>query len=297
MTDLEYIEKIGSGSQGSVWKGKDKTGRVVAIKITRLTRWHGLDKLEKEVNALKKISLSPNCNPYIVCYYDSYHDVESNKFILVMEFIDGENLTKYSNRLRKANSKYLTKDIYLITKDIATGIQILHDNDIIHRDIKPDNIVIDKNKTPKLVDFGLVCETIKCDYREEKIDCCKGNAGTPNYMAPEVLNLSVAYFASDIWSFGATIYYSITGKTLYPKVKTISQLKSALFREPVPILSSGNKYLDEIVNKSLMKHSFKRITVDDINNIYKEADKNLKDKNKRILASYLADGIDISLFQ
>ena len=196
----KLTQLIGKGSQGSVWKGMNTENKeIVAIKIINVIGPPQLLAAQKEAEILKSISKEPDCNPYIVCYYDSFR--EENKFLLITEFIEGVTLTLYSEKLRDDKNPKLDRYLALIAKDIITGIQTLHNHDIIHRDIKPDNIIIDKNMTPKLVDMGFSCETEVCKLYQVEIPCYHGSFGTPIYMAPEVLLKNVWYLVSDVWSF------------------------------------------------------------------------------------------------
>src|SRR5207249_3713394 len=94
----------------------------------------------------------PQCNPFLACYYNHFYS--DDKLYIVSEFIDGVTLDVYCDNLfsQKEYSK-LYRHLLLIVKDIVTGLKLVHGKGIIHNDIKPQNIIIDKDLTPKLVDF------------------------------------------------------------------------------------------------------------------------------------------------
>ena len=156
------IEKLGEGSFGSVWKvtkKDDPEKKVIALKIIYLPNDRAAEEAEKEVDILKR--LTP-CNPSVVCYYGSKKlkltEIGKPLMLIEMEYIDGETLTKFSERFRNNRDVDLYKHLVALTIDIAKGMKFLHSNGIIHRDIKPDNIMIEKGTNqPKLIDVGLGC--------------------------------------------------------------------------------------------------------------------------------------------
>jgi len=255
-----YLQELGKGAFGSVWKVM-KDGKIIALKKIQLQD----DKMRtialKEVELLKKIS-NP-CIPSLTCFYD-YH-IEGNTLFIEMEYIEGETLLNFSKKYRGNSSLY--KYLLAITKDLVQGIQYLHKNGIIHRDIKPENIMIDKNNQPKLIDIGIGCKIGEnnCKYKSEKIECCLGRAGTPLFMAPETLFNNVSYFASDIFSLGATLYFSATGANIYsPKPKTIQELTDILKFGKLQKLETDNIQLNRLVNDMLDKSVENRITSEEI---------------------------------
>ena len=161
-----------------------------------------------------------------------------------------------------------------IIKDIVPGLQYLHSKGIIHRDIKPDNIMIDKNNQPKLIDIGLACNALTGGYQEGGCNldgkpeaCCLGNAGTPLYMAPESLLNNVYYFGSDIFSLGASLYKAATGKFVYfPEPKTYPELLNMVKFVEIPVLETSNIQLNNFINLMLKRKVQNRITTQEIIN-------------------------------
>ena len=87
---------------------------------------------------------------------------------------------------------------------------------VLHNDIKPHNIVIDKRRFPKLIDFGISCDTrgknsTVCSHNGTRVDCCPGIYGTPQYGSPEMIMDNIKYPQSDIWSLGISFYNLATG--------------------------------------------------------------------------------------
>ena len=218
----------------------------------------------KEVEILKEVSSSfnTNCIPSLVCFYD-YH-IEKDTLYIEMEYIEGVTLDKFAEKLR--SSPKLNKYLLAIIKDIIQALQKLNSYGIIHRDVKPENIMINSNYQPKLIDIGLACKTNKgCSLSDKNISCCKGIAGTPYYSSPESLLDNIFYYVSDIYSLGASIYFASTGKVLFdPNPKNLNALKKLVETEKVPSLNTVNIQLNNLVNKMLIYNPDLRITSEEI---------------------------------
>ena len=139
-------------------------------------------------------------HPNIVKYYETYDDV--NYLYLLMELCPGGELFDNSQIFKKAGQKYTEMDAANITSKCLEALQHCHMLGIIHRDIKPENIMFGKDGEIRLVDFGLA--------KESSVKM-KTFAGTPYFMAPEVLSHNYG-FKCDIWSMGCVLYMLVTGK-------------------------------------------------------------------------------------
>ncbi len=193
----EVIEKIGSGGMADVYRAKDhRLNRFVAVKILKSeynedTKF--IAKFRQEAQAIACLS-----HPNIVGIYDVGEDKDMHFF--VMEFVDGITLKKYiENR-----GKLTVREAVGISLQIANGLEAAHANHIIHRDIKPQNILISKDGTAKVSDFGIA--------KAASSNTITANAmGSVHYISPEQARGGFSDEKSDIYSLGVTIYEMLSG--------------------------------------------------------------------------------------
>lgn len=274
LNDYEIISQLGKGAQGSIFSAVRASDRkLVALKVFDINDLNPevLKLAEHEAEALQQLSI-PNCNPFLGCYYDHFYDEEQKKFVIVMEYIRGKTAYDYFYPIRNQDKDKLYYYLLLMTKDLIKGIIYLHSRGFIHNDIKPDNIMINLESVPKLVDFGLSCLTVgpnakQCYDNGNTIPCCSGYGGTPAFASPEMLTSETRYPQSDIWSLGVSLYLLATGQ--YPfdfkGVKNTYDILNTIRNQIPKKLFSTNPLLNKIVNRALIKDPFRRTTATEIN--------------------------------
>ncbi len=202
LPNLEVTELLGQGGMGVVYKGRQPfLDRQVAIKLVRPDRTS--DANSQELFGREARSLAKLVHPYIVTVYEGGR--VGDLFYLVMEFVEGITLRQKISRTGLSQD-----DIRDFAPQIAEALQYAHDQNVIHCDVKPDNILVDSRNRVRLVDFGLarflgptVADT-SSDYRV---------AGTRRYMAPEQFSMPERVdHRVDIYSTGVVLFEMLTGK-------------------------------------------------------------------------------------
>jgi serine/threonine protein kinase len=200
--NYDLLEKIAEGGMGAIYRGRHRdSGQIVAIKIMPPHMAANpvlLKRFEQEFRAASRLN-----HPNIVRALD-YSDNGSTPY-LVMEFVEGESLGQKLER----DGRMSEAEAIRIIAQVAQGLHRAHKQNLVHRDVKPDNILIARDGVAKLADLGLVKET------ETDLNLTKTGRGlgTPHFMAPEQFrNAKNADIRCDIYSLGATLYQMVTGE-------------------------------------------------------------------------------------
>ncbi len=248
----QLIKELGRGEMGIVYLAKDpRINRLVAIKTVRFGE--AVDDSEikpikerffKEAEAAGRLS-----HPNIVTVYDVGEDYDL--CYIAMEFIEGKDLTPYC----KEDSLFPMKTVLKIGGIVAQALDYAHAQGVVHRDIKPGNIMILRNGAIKIADFGIARIMTSSRTRTGII------MGTPTYMSPEQLAGRRVDGRSDIFSLGIVLYELLTGEKPF-KGESITALTYQIANEPHPSLRDHNPDLPDcclrIVDKALMKEAEKR---------------------------------------
>lgn len=236
------LEKIGSGGFGDVWKAEKRTVLDVnyfALKFFR-PKDNGVDveSIGKEMAVWKRLKGLPHI--ISVIELDQFEDY----IYVVSDYADGGSLEKWlKNNDNKASSE---AEAVSITLQILTGLENLHEKGFIHRDLKPDNILLMNGKFC-LADFGV--------SREMKTHSkATGTAGTMEYMPPEAFAAKPSITPqTDIWAVGVILQRLLTGSLPYPQEDQPSLIAAILMSEPEHMPESVSESLREIVKKALQK--------------------------------------------
>ncbi|RXK42452.1 STE/STE11/CDC15 protein kinase [Tremella mesenterica] len=208
---------IGKGQFGTVYRALNlDTGQMVAIKRIALDGMedHEIDDVMREVELLKRLD-----HPSIVKYEGMSRDPDYLSIIL--EFVENGSL----GSVLKAFGKFNERLAATYTAKILEGLDYLHREGVVHCDLKAANILSTKNGNVKLTDFGVSLNTKAMENIQQT--AMSGVMGTPNWMAPEVINLDGARPPSDIWSLGCTVIEMITSK---PPFSDVSHPMAVMWR-------------------------------------------------------------------
>lgn len=222
--NYDLVEKIAEGSMGTVYKGRHwETKEIVAIKIIskEIARNPVLIKrFEQEFRIASKLE-----HPNIVRAIE-YCGSGTTPF-LVMEYVDGESLGDKLERVGKISEE----DALTIIIQVAHGLHRAHRQGLIHRDVKPDNILVNREGKAKLTDLGLAKDV---DASMDLTRTGRG-LGTPNFMAPEQFrNAKNASIRCDIYSLGATFYQMVTGELPFGVADPVQAMTRKLKNELPP---------------------------------------------------------------
>jgi serine/threonine protein kinase/tetratricopeptide (TPR) repeat protein len=220
--DYELLEQIGRGGQGVVFRARQKSlNRTVALKVINLGQWASKTHLKRfrlEAEAAARLE-----HPGIV----PIHEVgeRDGSCYFSMKFVEGGQLDEVVRRAPMS----IRQAVELITK-VARTVHYAHEHGILHRDIKPGNILLDAKGEPRLTDFGLarLVETESTVTRTMEV------LGTPSYMAPEqaVGNNAAISSATDVYGLGAVLYQLLTGQPPFAGGTTYETIKLVLDNEP-----------------------------------------------------------------
>jgi len=225
-------ELIGSGAYGRVYMGMNlDSGQLLAVKQVLIAANNGskekaqahIRELEEEVKLLRNLS-----HPNIVRYLGTAREEEALNILL--EFVPGGSI---SSLLGKFGS-FTEPVIRMYTKQLLQGLEYLHKNGIMHRDIKGANILVDNKGCIKLADFGASKQVVELATVSE----AKSMKGTPYWMAPEVIRQTGHGLSADIWSVGCTVIEMATGKPpwsqQFQEVAALFHIGTTKSHPPIP---------------------------------------------------------------
>jgi serine/threonine protein kinase len=227
------VAKLAEGAMSSVFKARDPAnGKTFAVKVASITTVREpvlLKRFEQEYRSTSNLS-----HPNIIRALE--FGWEGQRPFIVMELVDGEDLWTRIERLGKLTE---TEAVDVITQ-VARGLHEAHKNGILHRDIKPDNILLSADGQAKLADLGL-SKDLESDLA---LTCADRGLGTPNFIAPEQFgDAKHATVRCDIYGLGATLYMALTGKLPFDAPSMSQTLKRKLAddlvtpRKVVPAIS------------------------------------------------------------
>jgi len=275
----ELLKKIAEGGMGSIFMARNiKNNSVVAIKVMSPNYVHNpvlLKRFEQEFRVASKFN-----HPNLVRALEFGQDNELP--YLVLEFVNGESLGVIISQ----QGKFEELEGIKIIAQVAKALNQVHKDKLIHRDVKPDNILVGKNGIAKLTDLGLVKEILVGDLNLTRSG---RGLGTPNFMAPEQFrDAKNADIRCDIYSLGATLYTMLTGELPYKSVNPLETwmkkvqndlpaprelnprisertdwaIRRAMDSDPDNRPSSCREFVEDLVGKSTRKSSVTNPTLE-----------------------------------
>jgi Protein kinase domain len=237
---------IGKGGMGEVYRADDLVlGQAVALKflpeaLVGDSDW--LVRFRGEVRAARQVSHPNVCRVYDIAEVDGFT-------FLSMEFVQGEDLAGLLRRIGRLSPDKATE----MARGLAAGLAAAHDKGVLHRDLKPGNVLIDEHGRVRLADFGLA----GVDHQSE------GLSGTPAYMAPELFDRKPATVQSDIYALGLVLYEMFSGKPAFSgtTVRELARLHHEFTPPPLTeLVPEVDPMADRIILRCLAKDPAQRPT-------------------------------------
>lgn len=248
----KVLGRIGAGGMGTVYKAEHKImGRIVALKVMArnlLASKDALDRFRREVRLASRLS-----HPNIVTVHDA--DEADGIHFLVMEHVDGVSLDRLVDR--KGPLPVVTA--CQLIRQAALGLQHAFERDMVHRDIKPHNLMVTRKGHVKVLDFGLarIAAGEGSSVTSPTLTSPGMVLGTPDFVAPEqARNPAAADTRADLYSLGCTLYFLLTGRPPFGGDTTIAKLIAHMEDAPFPLTSLRTDLppgLAEVVNKLMAK--------------------------------------------
>ena len=237
--------ELGRGGMGVVYKAEDtQLDRPVAIKFLG-SLVDGSESYRKRFVREAKAAAKVN-HPNIISIYEI--SVNVGKTYIAMEFVQGTNLYGYV----RDKGKLTPRQAANIVGQACSALQAIHEVGIVHRDVKPDNILIAKGGLVKLMDFGLA------KSETSRMTAANAVMGTPSYMSPEQAKGEDADLRTDIYSMGLVLHEALTGETYFCEGDVMERQKTEMPPAPGEMVADIPKEMDDIVMKCVAKDPVER---------------------------------------
>ncbi len=255
--DFEVQKRIGRGGMGIVYRGRqlslERPVAIKALKSSVATNESFIHRFTREAKTAAQIIH----NNIVQIYYVGQED---HTFFIAMEYVDGKSVRDLINE-QNAIPESQAVDIIL---QASLGLKKAHKQNVLHRDIKPDNLILNKQGEVKVADFGLAL-----DLGESRVHAGPAKIeGSPHYLSPEQAMREEMTFASDIYSLGATLYHMVTGEPPFTGNSTAAIIAKHVTdypRSPREINAGLSKGVCQLIQKMMAKRPDERIsTMDEV---------------------------------
>ena len=232
--------EIGRGGMGAVWLGTDGVlGRQVALKRIGMAPGVGdadLERAEREARLAARLN-----HPHVVAVFDLVED--GDQHWLVMEYVEGRTLAE----LVKHDGVLTPDDAAPLLRQAADALAAAHESGIVHRDVKPSNILVTADGQVKLSDFGIARAEADASLTQTGLV-----TGSPGYLAPEVASGQMATAAADVWSLGATAFHALSGRPPYEVGDNVMGALYRIVHEDPPRLANAG-WLGALLENTMTK--------------------------------------------
>ncbi len=249
----DVLEEIGTGAFGVVHRCREKkTGRIYAAKFIPVSHPFEKSIIRREIDLMNQLH-----HHRLIRLHDAFED--DDEMILIYEFMSGDELFE---RITQENYKMTEAEVIHYTRQVCEGLRHMHEKNILHLDLKPENIMCEaksgaKSRSVKIIDFGLA---VKVDPNE----VVKISTGTADFAAPEIVEREPVGFYTDMWSIGVLAYVLLSGLSPFSghnDVETLKNVKNCLWdfdQESFKNISEEGK---DFIRKLLIRNTTKRMTV------------------------------------
>ena len=262
----EILKEVGNGGMAIVYKAKDHIlNRYVAVKVLK-------DEFTTDSDFIKRFNTEAQSaagltNPNIVSIYDVGHEEDPDIYYIVMELVKGKTLKEIITKDKRISWKWAVN----IAMQIASALQEAHSHGIIHRDIKPHNIIITEDGVAKVTDFGIAKAV-----SNSTMTAFGTTLGSVHYFSPEQAKGSITDAKSDLYSLGVVMYEMLTGKVPFDADTPVSIALKHMQEEPVPPIELNDEIpqaVNDIVLKAMQKNPIDR---------YQSAEEMIQDLKKAL---------------